>query len=73
MHIKNMKNNSSKYDFGGKSENAFFFPGSGGQFLAVFPSLDMVIVFTAGICDKDPTKMYWPIIKDIIIPAIEEY
>jgi len=60
-----------KYDFRGKSENAFFVPGSGGQFLAVFPSRDMVIVFTAGIYDKDPTKMYWPIIEDNVLPTIE--
>ncbi len=64
--------NNMKYGFGGKSENAIFVPGSGGQFLAVFPSLDMVIVFTAGIYDKDPTKMYWAIIKDNILPALNE-
>ena len=61
-----------KYDSRGKSENAIIISGSGGQFLAVFPSLDMVIVFTAGIYDKDPTKMYWKIITDDILPAVKE-
>ena len=63
--------NNMKYSFRGKSENAIFIPGSGGQFLVVFPSLDMVIVFTAGIYGKDPTKMYWAIIKDNILPAVK--
>jgi len=64
--------NEMKYDFLGKSENAIFIPGDGGQFLAVFPSLDMVIVFTAGIYDKDSTKMYWTIINNDILPALKE-
>ena len=64
--------NNMKYGFRGKSENAIFIPGSGGQFLAVLPSLDMVIVFTAGIYGKDPTKMYWEIITDNILPAVKE-
>ncbi len=63
--------NNMKYGFQGKSENATFIPGSGGQFLAVFPSIDIVIVFTAGIYDKDPTKMYWAIIKNDILPAMK--
>jgi CubicO group peptidase (beta-lactamase class C family) len=63
--------NNMQYGFGGKSENAIFVPGDGGQFLAVFPSLDMVVVFTAGIYDKDPAKMYWAIINNSILPAME--
>lgn len=62
--------NNMKYSFQGKSENSIFIPGDGGQFLAVFPSLEMVIVFTAGIYDKDPTKMYWEIINKNILPAL---
>ena len=61
-----------KYNFQSKSENAIFVPGDGGQFLAVFPSLDMVIIFTAGIYDKYPTKMYWEIINNNIIPALKK-
>jgi CubicO group peptidase (beta-lactamase class C family) len=61
-----------KYDFQGSSENAIFIPGDGGQFLAIFPSLDMVIAFTAGIYDKDPTRMYWEIINESIIPSLRE-
>jgi len=64
--------NEMKYDFQGSSENAIFIPGDGGQFLAIFPSLDMVIAFTAGIYDKDPTRMYWEIINESIIPSLRE-
>ena len=64
--------NEMKYAFGGESQTAIFIPGDGGQFLGIFPSLDMVIVCTAGVYDKDPTKMYWGIIKDKILPALEE-
>ena len=63
--------NEMKYELGGKPENSIFIPGDGGQFLAIFPSLEMVIVFTAGIYDKDPTKMYWEIISDNILPALK--
>jgi CubicO group peptidase (beta-lactamase class C family) len=62
--------NTMKFNFRGKAEYAIFVPGSGGQFLAVFPSLDMVIAFTAGTYEKDATKMYWAIIKNNILPAI---
>jgi len=64
--------NTMKFGIDGNSDTAIFIPGSGGQFLAIFPSLDMVIVFTAGIYDKDPTKMYWAILKNNIIPAVIE-
>jgi CubicO group peptidase (beta-lactamase class C family) len=64
--------NEMKYVFKGKSQTAIFIPGDGGQFLGVFPSLDMVIVFTAGIYDKDPTRMYWEIINKNILPALIE-
>ncbi|MBN1185438.1 MAG: serine hydrolase [Bacteroidales bacterium] len=64
--------NEMKYEFRGKSQTAIFIPGDGGQFLGVFPSLDMVIAFTAGIYDKDPTKMYWEIINKNILPALKE-
>jgi len=59
------------YNFRGKSENSIFIPGDGGQFLAVFPSQAMVVVFTAGIYDKDPTRMYWEIINKNILPALK--
>ena len=64
--------NEMMYEFRGKSQTAIFIPGDGGQFLVVFPSLDMVIAFTAGIYDKDPTQMYWPIINNNILPALKE-
>jgi CubicO group peptidase (beta-lactamase class C family) len=63
--------NTMKYGSGSGSGYAIFVPGSGGQFMAIFPSLDMVIVFTAGIYDKDPAKMYWAVIRDNILPALK--
>lgn len=63
--------NEMKYEFKGKPQTAIFIPGDGGQFLVVFPYLDMVIAFTAGIYDKDPTRMYWEIISDYILPALK--
>jgi CubicO group peptidase (beta-lactamase class C family) len=64
--------NEMKFEFGGKSQTAIFIPGDGGQFLVVFPSLDMVIAFTAGTYDKDPTRMYWEIIDNNILTALKE-
>ncbi|MBE0638932.1 MAG: serine hydrolase [Bacteroidales bacterium] len=64
--------NEMKYKFRGKSQTAIFIPGDGGQFLGVFPSLDMVIAFTAGIYDKDPTRMYWEIINKNVLTALKE-
>jgi CubicO group peptidase (beta-lactamase class C family) len=64
--------NEMKYEFKGKSQTAIFIPGDGGQFLGVFPSLDLVIVFSAGIYDKDPTRMYWEIINENILSALKE-
>ena len=32
----------------------------------------MVIEFTAGIYDKDSTKMYWEIINNDILPSLKE-
>ena len=63
--------NEMKFKYRGNYESAIFAPGDGGQFLVVFPSLDMVIVFTAGNYDKDSTKVYWEIITDNILPALK--
>lgn len=64
--------NEMSYEFRGRTETAVFIPGDGGQFLAIFPSSDMVIIFTAGIYDKDPAKMYWEIINENILPTLKE-
>jgi CubicO group peptidase (beta-lactamase class C family) len=63
--------NKMFYDYDGKTENAIFVPGDGGQFLVIFPSLEMVIVFTAGNYSKDATKTYWSIIENSILPALK--
>ena len=64
--------NEMTYKFRGKSQTAIFIPGDGGQFLAIFPSLDMVIAFTAGTYDIDPTRLYWEIINQNILPTLVE-
>ncbi len=63
--------NEMKYNFDGEEEKAFFVPGDGGQFLIVLPSLDMVIVFTAGNYGTNPTTIYWNIIQNEILPAVK--
>jgi hypothetical protein len=32
----------------------------------------VVIAFTAGIYDIDPTRMYWEIINNNILPSLKE-
>jgi len=63
--------NEMKFEFRNQTEKAIFVPGDGGQFLAVFPSLEMVIGFTAGNYNTDPTDTYWDLITDQILPAIK--
>jgi CubicO group peptidase (beta-lactamase class C family) len=64
--------NEMNFNFRGLSEKAIFIPGDGGQFIAVFPSLDMIIVFTAGNYGTNPTTTYWKLIKNEILPALTE-
>ena len=64
--------NEMLFDFKEKKETAIFVPGDGGQFLAVFPSLEMVIVFTAGNYGTDPTPAYWKLINKFVLPAIKD-
>ncbi len=56
----------------GFNKNAIFVPGDGGQFMSIFPSLDLIVVFTGGDYHTDPTKKYWKIINDEIFPAIAD-
>jgi len=62
--------NEMKLNVEGNMEKAIFAPGDGGQFIAVFPTMDMVVVITAGNYDMDPTSTYWSLIKNNILPAL---
>jgi CubicO group peptidase (beta-lactamase class C family) len=49
---------------------SFFVPGDGGQLLAVFPDLNMVVVFTAGNYGQDDKSVCFKMIRQSIIPAV---
>jgi len=63
--------NEMKYEINGFSTSAIFAPGDGGQFIAVLPALDLVIVITAGNYNIDPTLICWSLIENEILPAIK--
>ncbi|MBN1938572.1 MAG: alpha/beta fold hydrolase, partial [Candidatus Aminicenantes bacterium] len=50
--------------------NSFFVPGDGGQLLAVFPDMEMVIVLTAGNYGPDPKTVGFLMIGNGILPAV---
>jgi CubicO group peptidase (beta-lactamase class C family) len=51
-------------------ERVIFAPGDGGQFIAVFPSREMVVVITAGNYGTDTTSTYKKLIRNHILPAL---
>ncbi len=55
----------------GVGERAVFIAGDGGQFIVVFPAIDMLIVITAGNYGLDPTATYWKLIRNEIFPALK--
>jgi hypothetical protein len=55
--------------FGDRQITSYFVPGDGNQILALFPELEMVVVFTAGNYGKDPKPIYHSLFEDFIIPA----
>jgi CubicO group peptidase (beta-lactamase class C family) len=57
-------------DAGDTAERVIFAPGDGGQFLAVFPAREMVVVITAGNYGQDPTSTYKTLFEDYILPAL---
>jgi CubicO group peptidase (beta-lactamase class C family)/pimeloyl-ACP methyl ester carboxylesterase len=50
--------------------HSFFVPGDGGQLLAVFPGLKMVVVFTAGNYGPDPKTVSFSLIEQYLLPAL---
>ncbi|MCD4736502.1 MAG: beta-lactamase family protein [Bacteroidales bacterium] len=62
--------NEMLYEFNGKQNKAIFAPGDGGQFIAILPSLEMVIVITAGNYGINVTSASWDLIEEKILPAV---
>jgi CubicO group peptidase (beta-lactamase class C family) len=56
---------------GDQMVSSYFVPGDGNQILAVFPALDMVVVFTAGNYGRDPKPEYYSLFEKIILPAVQ--
>jgi hypothetical protein len=56
----------------GSPETAVFAPGDGGQFLAVLPGLNMIIVVTGGNYDRDPSTTCWTLVENEILPALTD-
>ncbi len=54
----------------GGTVHSYFVPGDGGQLLAVFPDLNMVIVFTAGNYGRDVKSEYFSMISRYVLPAV---
>jgi CubicO group peptidase (beta-lactamase class C family) len=50
--------------------HAYFVPGDGGQLLAVFPGLDMVVVFTGGNYGRDDKSVCFSMINTYVLPAL---
>jgi CubicO group peptidase (beta-lactamase class C family) len=48
----------------------FCVPGDGNQILAVFPELNMVVVFTAGNYGRDPKPVYAELFEKYLLPAV---
>ncbi|MBN2266627.1 MAG: serine hydrolase, partial [Candidatus Aminicenantes bacterium] len=49
---------------------AYFVPGDGGQLLAVFPDLRMVVVMTAGNYGPDAKTACFSMIRQYVLPAV---
>jgi len=50
--------------------HSYFVPGDGGQLLAVFPDLSMVVVLTAGNYGRDDKSVCFSMIRQYVLPAV---
>lgn len=56
---------------GDRVVHSYFVPGDGNQILAVFPELEMVVVFTAGNYGKDPKPECYSLFTEFILPSVK--
>lgn len=50
--------------------HSYFVPGDGGQLLAIFPGLDMVVVMAAGNYGRDDKAVCFAMIRQELLPAV---
>jgi CubicO group peptidase (beta-lactamase class C family) len=60
----------AEWRIGDRVVHCSFVPGDGNQILAVFPELEMVVVFTAGNYGIDPKPVYYSLFEEFILPAV---
>lgn len=53
----------------GETFFTFYAAGNGGQYIFVFPSLDMVVVFTGGNFNSSLMRQPYDLLQDFILPA----
>jgi len=60
------------YTVDGQRIDSYYAHGRSGQYIAVFPELDMVVVSTAQNYSRGWTKLFYRMVEKNILPAIEE-
>ncbi|MBP1654306.1 MAG: hypothetical protein H6Q28_862 [Bacteroidetes bacterium] len=55
---------------GDRVVKSYFVPGDGNQILAVFPEVNLVVVFTAGNYGVDPKSIYFALFEEFVLPAV---
>ena len=56
--------------FSGNNMSGYMAAGWGGQYIIVFPDLEMVVIFTQGDFDWNEIDVFYSIFNDYIIPAV---
>jgi CubicO group peptidase (beta-lactamase class C family) len=57
--------------FSGSNMSGYMAAGWGGQYIIVFPDLEMVVIFTQGDFGFDEVDVFYSIFYDYIIPAVQ--
>ena len=56
--------------YGGKTAAMFYANGNGGQYIFVFPTLDLVVVFTGENYNSTDQNRSFAVMDNYILPAI---